>query len=166
MIYNLDPESSFAIVQDLARRQGTSFAITQRTLWKRLDEKGLLASREPSQKNYTVRKDVARTRKRVLHLKVQEVLGYKSSPSGLYGPEEEKAESFGQHTSCQFQPRRKRSGPQSSPSDQGATEASSEVGTETTNNGLDAGETGPQTTDQPNSGPVWTTENEEVVQEK
>ena len=42
----LDPDTAFAAAQKLARDQGTSIPIKQRTLWKRLAEQGLLASRD------------------------------------------------------------------------------------------------------------------------
>ena len=50
----LDPDAAFAAAQKLARDQGTSIPIKQRTLWKRLAEQGLLASRDGPGQN-TVR---------------------------------------------------------------------------------------------------------------
>ena len=44
----LEPETAFAAAQKLARDQGTSIPVKQRTLWKRLAEQGLLASRDPA----------------------------------------------------------------------------------------------------------------------
>lgn len=66
----LEPEAAFAAVQKLARDQGTSLAINPRTLWKRMAEKGLLASREPSQGTNTVRWSVVGERRRVLHFSI------------------------------------------------------------------------------------------------
>jgi hypothetical protein len=40
----LEPGAAFATVQRIAREQGTSLPIKQQTLWKRMKEKGLLAS--------------------------------------------------------------------------------------------------------------------------
>ena len=52
----LDPEAAFAAAQKLARDQGTSIPIKQRTLWKRLAEQGLLASRDQARGTNTVRR--------------------------------------------------------------------------------------------------------------
>jgi hypothetical protein len=82
----LEPEAAFAAVQKLARDQGTHLAINSRTLWKRMADKGLLASREPSQKHYTVRWPIAGIRKRVLHFSIC-LLSHISGPSGPSGPE-------------------------------------------------------------------------------
>jgi hypothetical protein len=65
----LDPESSFAAVQKLARDQGTSVPIKQRTLWKRLGEQGQLASRDPGRGTNTVRRTIGGRRLEVIHLK-------------------------------------------------------------------------------------------------
>jgi hypothetical protein len=62
----LDPDSAFAAVQKLANAQGTSLPVTQETLWKRLGEKGYLASNEPGRN--TVRRMIAGKRPRVIHL--------------------------------------------------------------------------------------------------
>ena len=65
----LDPESSFAAVQKLARDQGTSLPIKQRTLWKRLAEQGHLVSRDRARGTNTVRRTIGGQRRDVLHLK-------------------------------------------------------------------------------------------------
>jgi hypothetical protein len=62
----LDPESTFGVVQELARKQGTSLPITPTTLWKRLDERGYLVSTETGRN--TIRHMVAGKRHRVIHL--------------------------------------------------------------------------------------------------
>lgn len=62
----LDPDSAFAAAHRLAQGQGTSLPITPKTLWKRLAEKGHLASTEPGRN--TVRLMVAGKRYRVIHL--------------------------------------------------------------------------------------------------
>jgi hypothetical protein len=67
----LEPEAAFAAVQKLARDQGTHLAINPRTLWKRMAEKGLLASREPG-KN-TIKKTVGKARKHVIHLRASSI---------------------------------------------------------------------------------------------
>jgi hypothetical protein len=63
----LEPEAAFAMAQRLGRDQGTSLPISQRTLWKRMGEKGLLASRELSQNRNKVRWQIGDDRRRVIH---------------------------------------------------------------------------------------------------
>ena len=65
----LDPESPFAAVQKLARDQGTSVPIKQRTLWKRLAEQGQLVSRDRARGTNTVRRTIGGRRLEVIHLK-------------------------------------------------------------------------------------------------
>lgn len=81
----LEPDSAFATVQKLARDQGTSLPITQRTLWKRMAQKGLLASREDSQSRNTIRRDIVGERKRVVHISMSPLSG-KNGPNGPNGP--------------------------------------------------------------------------------
>ncbi|MGE5446511.1 MAG: hypothetical protein ACM3SR_18255 [Ignavibacteriales bacterium] len=162
----LDPESSFAVVQELARQQGTSLSITQRTMWKRLDEKGLLASRESSQNRLTIRREIGGARKRVIHLKTQALLGYKTGPSGPNGPEGENPEDLGQRSSGPFPQRRKNCGPQSGPSERENKKTDHEANPESTANGPDNTENGLHTTEEPASGPPWTTEKEEAARTK
>jgi hypothetical protein len=64
----LDPDAAFAAGQKLARDQGTSIPIKQRTLWKRLDEQGLLASRDQA-RGSTVRLTIQGMRRDLLHLR-------------------------------------------------------------------------------------------------
>jgi hypothetical protein len=64
----LEPEASFAEVQSLAREQGESFPISPRTLHRRLRDKHLLASTEPSREVLTVRHQLEGIRRSVLHL--------------------------------------------------------------------------------------------------
>ena len=52
----LEPEASYAAVQRFARDQGDGFAVSARTLRKRLDEKGHLVAKEGSRQKLTVRK--------------------------------------------------------------------------------------------------------------
>jgi len=65
----LDPDAAFAAAQKLARDQGTSIPIKQRTLWKRLAEQGLLASRDPARGTNTVRRTIEGMRRELLHLR-------------------------------------------------------------------------------------------------
>ena len=65
----LDPESSFAAVQKLARDQGTSVPTKQRTLWKRLAEQNHLVSRDRGRGTNTVRRTIGGRRLEVIHLK-------------------------------------------------------------------------------------------------
>jgi hypothetical protein len=65
----LEPETAFAVAQKLARDQGTSIIVKQRTLWKRLAEQALLASRDPSRGTNTVRRTIEGMRRDLLHLR-------------------------------------------------------------------------------------------------
>jgi hypothetical protein len=64
----LDPETAFAVAQKLARDQGTSIPVKQWTLWKRLAEQGLLASRDSTRGTNTVRRTIEGLRRDLLHL--------------------------------------------------------------------------------------------------
>jgi hypothetical protein len=64
----LEPGAAFAAAQRMAREQGTSLSIGQRTLWKRLAEKGLLASRDTGRDRNTTRATIAGERKTVVHV--------------------------------------------------------------------------------------------------
>jgi hypothetical protein len=65
----LEPETAFAAAQKLARDQGTSIPIKARTLWKRLAEQGLLASRDQARGTNTVRRMIEGMRRDLLHLR-------------------------------------------------------------------------------------------------
>jgi hypothetical protein len=65
----LEPETAFAAAQKLARDQGTSIPIKQRTLWKRLAEQGLLASRDRARGTNTVRHTIEGLRRDLLHVR-------------------------------------------------------------------------------------------------
>ena len=84
----LDPESSFAAVQKVARNQSAPLMITQRTLWKRLAEKNILASIDDGRKRNVVRKVIQGKRRTVLHLKSETIVRSvgKSGPTGPMGP--------------------------------------------------------------------------------
>lgn len=62
----LEPETAYAVAQDMARKQSTSLPIRQRTLWKRMQQKDLLQSYEDGR--LTVRRYIGRTRRRVIHI--------------------------------------------------------------------------------------------------
>lgn len=59
----LDPDAAFRVVQAFAASQQAPLPLTQRTLWKRLAEQGLLAV-EPSQAQHTVRREIGPDKKR------------------------------------------------------------------------------------------------------
>jgi len=77
----LDPDAAFAAAQKLARDQGTSIPIKQRTLWKRLAEQGRLASRDPARSTNTVRRTIEGMRRDVLHLRTN-TLAAKTDQAG------------------------------------------------------------------------------------
>jgi hypothetical protein len=77
----LEPEAAFAAAQKLARDQGTSIPVKQRTLWKRLAEQGLLAARDRARGTNTVRHTIGGSRRDLLHLRVG-VLAAKTDQSG------------------------------------------------------------------------------------
>jgi hypothetical protein len=65
----LDPDSSYAAAQQLANLKGESLAVTQRTLSKRLWEKGCLVSIEKARGKLTVRRTLEGRRQDVWHLR-------------------------------------------------------------------------------------------------
>ena len=65
----LEPETAFAAAQKLARDQGTSIPVKQRTLWKRLADQGLLVSRNLTRGTNTVRRTIEGRRRDLLHLR-------------------------------------------------------------------------------------------------
>jgi hypothetical protein len=92
----LEPETAFACIQQLGIRQGTSLSIEQTTLWKRLDDGGLIISHDTGR--LTKRKATAAGRKRVIHLRA-DVLSSESGPSGPTEPNPAKAD--GERTTAQ-----------------------------------------------------------------
>ena len=64
----LEPGVAFAVAQRMARDQGIALLVNQRTLWKRLHEKGLLASRDSRGGRNTTRATIDGNRKTVIHL--------------------------------------------------------------------------------------------------
>jgi hypothetical protein len=81
----LEPGAAFAAAQRLAREQGTSLPIAQRTLYKRLAEKGLLASRDAARSRNTTRATIAGKRKVVVHL-IPDALFPDNDPNGPNDP--------------------------------------------------------------------------------
>jgi len=63
----LEQGAAFKCIQKIAREQEKSLGIGEKTLWKRLKEKRLLASHDPDRN--TIRKTIAGTRRSVIHLK-------------------------------------------------------------------------------------------------
>jgi hypothetical protein len=69
----LDPETAYAEAQSLANTEGQPLLVSAKELWKRLDEAGLLVSKDPG--HTAIRRYVGGTRKRVLHLNAIRILG-------------------------------------------------------------------------------------------
>jgi hypothetical protein len=94
----LEPEAAFAEVQELAGKQGESLPVTPRTLFKRLKEKGLLASWDENRERLTIRRTLESANRAVLHLHtvtlslsrtgqtVQNRPGHGQCPEKLDGP--------------------------------------------------------------------------------
>ncbi len=80
----LEPGAAFAVAQDVARRQGSSLPINKRTLWKRMAEKGLLASRDDARNRNTTRATINKNRVEVVHL-IPGILSY-NGPNGPNDP--------------------------------------------------------------------------------
>jgi hypothetical protein len=64
----LEPGVAYAVAQRTARDQGIALLVNQRTVWKRLHEKGLLASRDVTRGRNTTRATIDGNRKSVIHL--------------------------------------------------------------------------------------------------
>src|SRR5262249_31050450 len=75
------PDAAFAEAQALAAQQGEALPVSARTLWRRLRERGLLASWDEARKRYTVRRRLqGHDRREVLHLR-QDALSTPDRPS-------------------------------------------------------------------------------------
>jgi hypothetical protein len=79
----LEPDASYAAAQEMAHNQGESLPVSQQTLRKRLDEKGLLASKETDK--LTQRRVLAGRQRRVLHLRVASLYPVQPGESGESG---------------------------------------------------------------------------------
>jgi len=76
----LIPDATYSAITRLARDQGEPFPVTQRTLWKRLDEHGGLV-REAGQRHYSVRVTMPGGRQRILQMP-RDFYAETSGPSG------------------------------------------------------------------------------------
>jgi hypothetical protein len=90
----LDPDAAFAAAQKLARDQGTAISIKQRTLWKRLDEQGLLASRDQA-RGSTVRFTIQGMRRDLLHLRAGTLAAETGQSDNLTGQRDETGQEEG-----------------------------------------------------------------------
>ena len=66
----LDPGTSFAVAQELARQQTNPLAVEKTTMGLRLKEQGLLVVTDPERT--TIRKTIQKDRKHVLHVRWQQ----------------------------------------------------------------------------------------------
>jgi hypothetical protein len=64
----LEPDGSFAAAQEVGNATGDPLAVTQKTLGKRLQERGLLLSSERGRGRNTMRRELEGLRRTVLHL--------------------------------------------------------------------------------------------------
>jgi hypothetical protein len=78
----LQPDAAYAAAQRLAGAQGGAFGIGQRTLWKRLFEAGVLASRETGRGRHTVRRTIGGIKRAVVHIKFG-ILDGEAAPPAL-----------------------------------------------------------------------------------
>lgn len=83
----LEPNAVFAVVQRMAREQGTCLSVTARTLWKRLREKDILASHDEKRGRNLIRWTVGSRRRSVVHLRT-DALSNKVGPKGPMAPRE------------------------------------------------------------------------------
>jgi hypothetical protein len=81
----LEPGVAFAIAQRMARDQGIALLVNQRTMWKRLHEQGLLASRDVTRGRNTTRATIDGNRKTVIHL-ISGALLPEDDPNGPNDP--------------------------------------------------------------------------------
>ena len=73
----LEPAAAYAEAQELARETGETLPVSPRTLWKRMGERGLLASRDASRQRYTVRRRLGgHDRQEVLHFRADTLSPY------------------------------------------------------------------------------------------
>jgi hypothetical protein len=75
----LDPEAAYAEVQELARHQQAAMPLTQHTLWKRLDERGLVQSKEEGR--HTTKKTICGSRVRVIHFAIESFFEREAPPA-------------------------------------------------------------------------------------
>lgn len=68
----LDPRAAYRAVQQVAHTDGIT--MTERTLWKRMKERGMLASTDESRGRHFVRKVLQGSRRKVLHLQLETLI--------------------------------------------------------------------------------------------
>jgi len=68
----LEPEAVYAEAQELARHQGEALSVQQKTLWRRMRERGMLASWDDARQRNTIRRTLG-MRREVLHLHAERV---------------------------------------------------------------------------------------------
>jgi hypothetical protein len=84
--FYLDPEAAYAEVQRLGNEQNDSLTVSSRTLHKRLHERNYLASIDDRRKKLLIRRTIEKSRRKVLHLRAEHVLGLDSGgPKGPHG---------------------------------------------------------------------------------
>jgi len=81
----LEPGVAFGTAQRMARDQGIALLVNPRTMWKRMHEKGLLASRDAARGRNTTRATIDGNRKTVIHL-VPGALLPEDDPNGPNDP--------------------------------------------------------------------------------
>ena len=82
----LETNAAYAVVQKLARAQGSSLSVSQQTLWKRLAEKGHLASKEKKDR-LKVRRNIEGKRRNVIHLKTNTLSIGRTDPTDPTDPD-------------------------------------------------------------------------------
>ncbi|MGZ8227983.1 MAG: hypothetical protein ACXWT3_15310, partial [Methylococcaceae bacterium] len=94
----LDPDAAFSAVQRLASEQHQPFEVTQRTLWRRLRDKGLLVVNQENAKNesrHTVKRSIAGKKQNVIQLELTALDENESSQSSRNETENNAAELTG-----------------------------------------------------------------------
>ena len=95
----LDPEAAYATVQEFAHHQGQPIPVGQRTLYKALNQKGFIISKDPDGKRLTTKKLLPDgKRPRFLHIGG---VGYKKSgASGASGASNEQQSDIKENNQC------------------------------------------------------------------
>ena len=81
------PDAAFAAAQRMAGTQEATIGVGQRTLWKRMTEAGMVASREIERGRHIVRRVIGGTKYPVLHIKLCTLYAERKGPSGPDDPE-------------------------------------------------------------------------------
>jgi hypothetical protein len=76
----LEPGAVYGVTQEAARRQGAQGLVNEQTLWSRLAEAKILASRDEARQRNTVRRTLDGVQRSVLHLKLDELYPSSESP--------------------------------------------------------------------------------------